>query len=240
MLQPRQVDVAAPPPQGHAAPRRAGTAREARRAAASGGGLVPSRAPCRRRLPPRRPAALAPRVRHGEQLCRRGCQPRCRRDGAAPGGRGAGEWQTEPRGRTWYAHAYAATLARTHASAARERAMAPARVAGRAAAPPEARRRRARRAALSEWRTRASVHYVCAQVASALALLALLRTTLAHSARVKTIKHRLERCRPLECPRRAAPAPAKRTCKRAPKRSSGRVASACHAVARRHSACGPQ
>ena len=42
-----------------------------------------------------------------------------------------------------------------------------------------------------------------------LALLALLGTKLAHSARVRTIKHRLERWSPLECRRRAAAAAAK-------------------------------
>ena len=41
--------------------------------------------------------------------------------------------------------------------------------------------------------------------ASALALLAPLGTKLAHSARVRTIKHRLEHWKPLEFPRRAAP-----------------------------------
>ena len=47
------------------------------------------------------------------------------------------------------------------------------------------------------------------KVASALALFAPLGTKLAHSARVRTIKHRLERWKPLECPRRAAPMTAK-------------------------------
>ena len=47
------------------------------------------------------------------------------------------------------------------------------------------------------------------KVASARALFAPLGTTLAHSARVRTIKHRLERWLPLECPRRAAPTAAK-------------------------------
>ena len=47
------------------------------------------------------------------------------------------------------------------------------------------------------------------KVASALALFALLGTNLAHSARVRTIKHRFERWKPLECPRRAAPTAAK-------------------------------
>ena len=47
------------------------------------------------------------------------------------------------------------------------------------------------------------------KVASALALFAPLGTKLAHSARVRTIKHRLERWKPLECPRRAAPMAAK-------------------------------
>ena len=47
------------------------------------------------------------------------------------------------------------------------------------------------------------------KVASALALFAPLGTKLAHSARVRTIKHRLERWKPLECPRRAAPTAAK-------------------------------
>ena len=55
------------------------------------------------------------------------------------------------------------------------------------------------------------------KVASALALFALPGTNLAHSARVRTIKHRFERWKPLECPRRAAPTAAKecfgeRTC----------------------------
>ena len=47
------------------------------------------------------------------------------------------------------------------------------------------------------------------KVASALALFALPGTKLGHSARVRTIKHRLERWKPLECPRRAAPMAAK-------------------------------
>ena len=47
------------------------------------------------------------------------------------------------------------------------------------------------------------------KVASALALFAPLGTKLAHSARVRTIKHRLERWKPLECPRRAVPMAAK-------------------------------
>ena len=47
------------------------------------------------------------------------------------------------------------------------------------------------------------------KVASALALFALPGIKLGHSARVRTIKHRLERWKPLECPRRAAPTAAK-------------------------------
>ena len=47
------------------------------------------------------------------------------------------------------------------------------------------------------------------KVASAVALFAPMGTNLAHSARVRTIKHRLERWKPLECPRRAAPTAAK-------------------------------
>ena len=50
---------------------------------------------------------------------------------------------------------------------------------------------------------------VAGKVASALALLALLRTKLARSARVRTIKHRHERWRPLEWPQRAAQAATK-------------------------------
>ena len=62
------------------------------------------------------------------------------------------------------------------------------------------------------------------KVASALALFAPLGTKLGHSARVRTIKHRLERWRPLECPRRAAPMAAKecfgeRTTSRDPKKT---------------------
>ena len=41
------------------------------------------------------------------------------------------------------------------------------------------------------------------KVASALALFAPLGTKLAHSARVRTIKHRIERWKPLERPQRA-------------------------------------
>ena len=83
------------------------------------------------------------------------------------------------------------------------------------------------------------------KVASALALFAPLGTKLAHSARVRTIKHRLERWKPLECPRRAAPTAAKecfgeRTTKPVTqKKRSARVASAVQRVARRHCACGP-
>ena len=83
------------------------------------------------------------------------------------------------------------------------------------------------------------------KVASALALFAPLGTNLAHSARVRTIKHRLERWKPLECPRRAAPTAAKecfgeRTTKPVTKKKrSARVASAVQTVARRHCACGP-
>ena len=47
------------------------------------------------------------------------------------------------------------------------------------------------------------------KVASALALFALPGTNLAHSARIRTIKHRFERWKPLEFPRRAAPTAAK-------------------------------
>ena len=47
------------------------------------------------------------------------------------------------------------------------------------------------------------------KVASALALFAPPGTKLAHSARVRTIKHMFERWKPLECPRRAAPTAAK-------------------------------
>ena len=83
------------------------------------------------------------------------------------------------------------------------------------------------------------------KVASALALFAPLGTKLAHSARVRTIKHRLARWRPLACPRRAAPMAAKecfgeRTTKPVTqKKRSARVARAVHTVARRHCACGP-
>ena len=102
------------------------------------------------------------------------------------------------------------TLARTPAAACEgQREATRSLLATREGAGAVARRVPRRRVCMCRRSPSNSSQPLAKKVASALALLAPPGTKLAHSARVRTIKHRIERWRPLECPRRAAPAAAK-------------------------------